>query len=204
MKKFSRILLLFLCLTPLGAFALQDGKLNFEGDFSLGLGTITKYIGKIQTDLDGDRNYFSFNPFVRANYRTRFEFGTRAQDFNFELGLTFPDSGADPAVTVTDLWALVLLEHKFKGFRLNGGVGLYFTYTKMDGRIQTLNNGTSTQSFYTPEELQTAVNNIVVIGGDFIINKEIYTALQLSVFNIEDGLERAFSYALSLNYTFGK
>ena len=173
---------------------------NIPGEFSLGIGNMTKYVGKVQKDLDGGRNYFDFNPFLRANYRTDFYWDKK---LILELGLTIPQEGADEAVTVTNLWLQALLEHMINNFRLQAGLGLFFTYTKMDGQAQTLGNGLSTQTYNTPEDLQTAVNNIIVIGSDYLMNEDIFFNAQISAFNIEDGDERAFSYGLSINYTLG-
>ncbi|AYF44351.1 hypothetical protein BALOs_1348 [Halobacteriovorax sp. BALOs_7] len=173
---------------------------NIPGEFSLGIGNMTKYVGKVQKDLDGGRNYFDFNPYLRANYRSDFYWDKK---LILEIGLTIPQEGADDAVTVTNLWLQALIEHVISDFRLQAGAGLFFTYTKMDGEVQTLGNGISTQQYNTPSDVQTAVNNILVIGSDYLLNKDIFINGQISAFNIEDGDERAFSYGLSINYTLG-
>ncbi|WP_412470560.1 MULTISPECIES: hypothetical protein [unclassified Halobacteriovorax] len=198
MKAAHSLLLCIICILP---FSIKAQELNIPGEFSLGVGNLTKYVGKIQTDIDGGRNYFTFNPFIRANYRTDIAWEKK---LNIETGLTLPKSSEDSAVTVTNLWIHALIEHTFnQSFRVQAGVGIFFTYTAMDGKMQTLGNGTSTQQFYTPDDYQTAVNNIVILGADYLFNKTYFVNGQLSVFNLEDGDERAFSYALSLNYTFG-
>ncbi|MFG1494556.1 hypothetical protein [Halobacteriovorax sp. ZH4_bin.1] len=198
MKIARTLLLCIICIFP---FSIVAKDLNIPGEFSLGVGNLTKYVGKIQTEIDGGRNYFTFNPFIRANYRTDIPW---QKALNLEAGLTIPKSSEDSAVTVTNFWIHALIEHTFnQNFRMHAGLGVFFTYTAMDGEIQTLGNGMSTQQFYTPEDYQTAVNNIVILGGDYLFNKTYFVNGQLSVFNIEDGDERAFSYALSLNYTFG-
>ncbi|EPZ50644.1 hypothetical protein M902_3264 [Bacteriovorax sp. BAL6_X] len=198
MKISQTLLLCIISILPLSILAKDH---SIPGEFSLGIGNLTKYVGKIQSDIDGGRNYFAFNPFIRANFRTDIPW---QKALNIEAGLTIPKSSEDSAVTVTNFWIQALIEHTFnQHFRIHAGLGIFFTYTAMDGEIQTLGNGMSTQQFYTPEDYQTAINNIVIVGGDYLFNKSYYLNGQLSVFNIEDGQERAFSYALSINYTFG-
>lgn len=198
----KNLTLLLTCFVLTGLFSIQTNAQNyiFPGEFSLGAGNMTKYVGKIQKDLDGSRNYIDFNPFLRMNYRGDFYWDKK---FILELGVTIPQSGADDAVTVTNLWVQALIEHMISDFRLQAGIGLFFTYTKMDGQTQRLSNGVGTSEFNTPEDLQTAVNNILIIGSDYLFNKKLFLNGQLGVFNIEDGDERAFSYAISLNYNLG-
>ncbi len=190
-----------LCIIVIFQLSINAQFFNFDGEYSLGLGNLTKHVGKIQTDIDGGRNYATFNPFLRGNYRTDFFWGKK---INIEASVTIPKSTSDGIVTETNLWIQTLIEHSInEQFRISAGLGLFFTYLLMDGTTQTLGNGTSTQEFVTPDDFQTAINNIVIIGGDYIINKEFYFNTQFSIFNIEDSEERSFSYALSLNYLFG-
>jgi hypothetical protein len=164
---------------------------------SLGVGTFTEQPNKIEESIGGETNSFEFNPY--ANLRFGFD-GFLGHDTVLEVGLSTPRSSRDSAVTKINYWTSFLLQKNYTFFRPTYGVGFYFTRLSMDGAPQTLNNGGVSQEFQTPSSSSTALNNVLILGSDFLFDQNFYGALQVMVLNPEDSIERAINYFIALNF----
>ncbi|EQC44023.1 hypothetical protein M900_1241 [Bacteriovorax sp. Seq25_V] len=171
--------------------------LAYYKNISLGLGTFTEQVSKIEEEIGGKTNTFEFNPYASLKFDFDFYFD---HDFIFEFGLSTPRSSRDTDVTRFNYWTNFLLRYDFTNFRPVYGFGFLFTRLSMDGSPQYLNNGGTEKEFQTPAGSTTAVNNVLIVGTDYMFDKEIFANIQLMALNAEDSDERAFNYYLSLNF----
>lgn len=175
----------------------------FFSNWSIGAGTLTEHVGEIEESIGGETTKFEFNPFFRIQTQIPEPFYFY-HDIYTELGISTPRSSRDTAVTELNYWINFnfyphIKESITEYIRPYYGFGFYFTRLHMDGEVQVLENGGVEQEFQTPSDTSIAGNNVVNLGTDINITKEVYTNLQVMVLNIEDSTERTFNYFISLN-----
>lgn len=178
-------------LSTISCFAFYD-KLSF------GVGTFTSDVGQIEKEVGGSTNTFEFNVFLKSQLEFDIFWDQR---LIFDFGFSFPRSSRDTHVQKINYWTNLLHFSDFGIFRLHYGLGFFFTRLSMDGQTQVLNNGGVDQEFQTPSGSSFAVNNVLVTGASINVDSEMYIELQANVMNVEDSLERAFNYFLSINYS---
>jgi len=155
----KKLIYLFTILTTVNNLA-------YYKNISLGLGTFTEEVSKIEEEVGGATNTFEFNPYAVLKFDFDFYFD---HDFVLELGLSTPRSSRDTEVTRLNYWSNFLLRYNFTNFRPVYGFGFFFTRLSMDGSSQFLNNGGQEKEFKTPSGSSTAVNNVLTVGTDIIL-----------------------------------
>lgn len=192
MKKLKYLTLL-LALSTTSAFATTN--------FNVSLGNLCEYVGEIQTDENGGKNFCSFLPSLSGSldYFLTPEFALSPQ-----IGATLPKSGRDENVKRMTMYTL--LNSKFKTTYVNftAGAGLYFTRISGPGGEALLNNGNGTDSFPLPKDAVYARNFIVNLGFGVDFTKEWSAELYTYVFNALKSEDRAFSLGFSATYHFGE
>lgn len=171
-------------------------------DASLGLGTLTNYVGKVQTDENGNTRKFDFSPFFSASLKWFFY-----NNFSFgpELGCGLPESGDHKKIQRFHYQILGNISYTYeKNLNLNLGAGLAFTRLTSDGGEELLDNGIGKTSFHLPDFTSTSRNFILTIGGDYVIYQGWALATKMIAYNIADQNKRAFSYLVGINYHFGQ
>lgn len=197
MTKFLSLLLTFNFFS--NAYAQENSSTTQRPlmEVSLGIGNLTKYVRRVQTNQDGSKNTFEFNPFLVA-----------ALDYNFtpmwgirpSFGITVPESGRDDSLTKFDYYLLADGLLNIEQFSFKAGAGLYFNFIKGKGGEQVLRNGTSSSSFTVPSGTSTARNVIADFGFDWRFLPEFAAQLQIFLFNPHDSVSRSVTYTLGVSY----
>ncbi len=193
MKKLKYLIFLLL-ISSSSVFAVTT-------DLNVSLGNLCEYVGKIQTDEDGGKNFCSFLPSLSGNLDF---FITPEFVLSPQLGATLPKSGRDENIKRMTMYALLNSKYKTSYVNLIGGAGLYLTRISGPGGEALLNNGNGTDSFPLPKDAVYTRNFIVNLGLGFDFNKEWSAELYTYVFNALKSEDRAFSLGFSATYHFGE
>ncbi|MBY0412514.1 MAG: transporter [Bdellovibrionales bacterium] len=198
----KKIMSLFIVVTlcASSAHAAVKSVSSQKNDFSISLGNLCEYIGKMQTDENGGANVCSFLPSLAGNFDYFF---TPSFALSPQIGATLPKSGRDENITRMTMFVLLNAKYKMTYANLIVGTGIYFTRVSGSGGEETLNNGNSTESFPLPKESVYSRNIIFNLGTSMDFNPNWSAELYTYIFNIEDSKERAFSAGISLSYHFG-
>jgi hypothetical protein len=197
----SRLSLVTLTILFIGLPAYSaKSSVQSTNDFYTSLGNLCEYVGKIQTDENGGKNFCSFMPTVSMNYDY-----TLVPDFALspQLGATLPKSGRDENINSMTLFALLNGKYRTSLVNLTGGAGLYITRIWGPGGDETLNNGNSSDAFPLPKDAVYSRNFILNLGISKDFSKEISGELYTYIFNALKNEDRALSLGLSLSYHFG-
>ncbi len=188
--------------TSLPAYSAKPSASSGSNDLYASLGNLCEYIGKIQTDDVGGKNFCSFMPVASMSY----DYFLNQSDFALspQIGASFPKSGRDQNINRMTLFALMNSKYRTQYVDLIGGIGLYFTRIWGPGGEATLNNGNSSDSFPLPKDPVYTRNVIINLGVSAEMTKEVSAELYTYVFNINEKEDRAFSAGLNLSYHFGE
>jgi hypothetical protein len=196
--KYHTLLVILMTLTTF--FPL--GKAYAEGtDLTLSLGNICEYVGKFQTNENGDKNFCSFMPYLASSFDIPLANGFYLAP---QVGASLPQSGKDENVKRMVFFALANGKYKINLLTLTAGLGLYFTRIWGPGGEAVLNNGTGTDSFPLPEEAVYTRNFILNLGAGAQITKEISAELYTYIFNAAKSEDRSLSIGVSATYHFGE
>ena len=80
------------------------------------------------------------------------------------------------------------------------GVGIFMTEISGEGKAVTLNNGSSTATFYTPSESSKSYNVTWNLGIEQAINQNFSGRFELYIYEILSSLKRDLSYSFSVIY----
>lgn len=171
-------------------------------DMYASLGNLCEYIGQIQTDDKGGKNFCSFLPVVSLSY----DYFLSNSNFALspQIGASFPKSGRDENINRMVLLALMNTKYKTNYVNLIGGFGFYFTRIWGPGGEETLNNGNSSDSFPLPKDPVYTRNFIVNLGVSADLSKEVSAELYTYLFNALEKEDRAISAGFSISYHFGE
>jgi hypothetical protein len=170
-------------------------------DLYAGIGNLSEYIGKVQTDDVGTLSGLTFNPYFKTSIDAKLNQNYFVES---EIGLTLPKTNGD---AYTHHWSFLLLlngKYKIDKFSLTLGSGLFFTRISGNGGEETLNNGNGTTSFPLPEKSVLAKNMIVNLSGKYDFYEQFQFELQTFIFNLTNSKSRAFSLATNITYQFGE
>jgi hypothetical protein len=171
-------------------------------DFTLSLGNLCEYVGKIQTDESGSTNVCQFNPYLASSLDMYFNPDLALSP---EAGFSIPKHGRDENITKMTLFALANLKYKFNSsVHAIGGLGLFFTRLSGKGGTEDLNNGNGTSSFPLPDATVYSRNFIVNLGAGVDFNQNWGADLHTYIFNALKSEDRAFSIAINGTYHFGE
>jgi len=170
-------------------------------DATFGFGSLTNYVGKIQTDDQGHTRQFDFSPFFSTTMKWKFY-----KKFSFvpEIGIGIPEKGADDNINRFQYHFISNIGHNFYDFTSTFGMGFSFTRLSSKGGTETLSNGLGSTDFPVPDFTSTSRNFILTLGADYILFQSWAAHLKIISFNITDKYKRSFSYLIGLNYHFGE
>lgn len=192
MKKLKYLIFLLL---------VSSSSLFASTDLNVSLGNLCEYVGQIQTDEEGGKNFCSFLPSLSSSLDYQFMPGFILSP---QLGATLPKSGRDENIKRMTMYALLNAKYKTHYVNFITGLGLYFTRISGPGGEALLNNGNSTDSFPLPKEAVYTRNFIVNLGLGFDFTKEWSAEAYTYIFNTLKSEDRAFSLGLSATYHFGE
>lgn len=191
-KSFLFALLLWI---PIKSFGF-----GYPSDFTVGVGNITQFVGKVQTDTAGGTNGFEFSPYLNFGLELPLPFFKLS--ILPQLGLLIPKDGRDKRINKFEYFIIGDIGRHFSDFLIRLGAGLFMTNINSDGGTQELQNGNTTTAFYMPSRSYTARNLILDLGVEYMPHKKWSVRTEALVFNAEDSLDRAFSYTISFHYHF--
>ena len=181
---------------------------NLQEDFSaywqnigLGLGTYSPFYDKVQTDNLGDTNGLEFNPMAYVSATVHM-----ARDFAWtpNLAVVFPQNNADDNVHkqtfIMKSDFAYLLDTPIGMWNLGMAPGLFFDRITGGGGTTTLNNGTSTESFYVPDRASVAYNFTLGALVDYFPLPEWSLKTAVDVFAPFTSDERSVSFTLLISW----
>jgi hypothetical protein len=182
------LITLALCLFSVRLTAMEAESL------SLGVGNLTRHIGKIQTTAAGEKNsFFEFNPYV--NMELKFKFTESWITFS-EFALFFPKTGTDEKVSRLAYFLNLGGAYRLSNFHFRASLGLFWERISTEDGSQNLNNGTGFTEFPMPSESSTTQNIISNWGIEYYFDPAYSFRAEASIFNLTNSLNRTFSYAL--------
>lgn len=199
MKIWATIMLLFFVQKIIGA----ESKYPSLSKISLSVGNLTRFVGQIQKNENGDKQYFDFNPYFAAMYPIPF-----APSFTMyaQTGFVFPMKAKDEANSRKEIYFIGAdAAYFFKNFLIKLGAGTFISRVGGDGGTEALPNGPGgqTTNFFLPAEKRTAINFSWDVGLEYFITKHITLNAILYLDTIADSDSRTASYLFGINYHFG-
>lgn len=183
------------------AMSASSSSSGSDNDFSASLGNLCEYVGQIQTNDKGGKNFCSFLPVLSLSYAY---FATPNFAIVPQVGASLPKSGRDENIKRMTMFSLINAKYKTTYVNLVGGLGLYFTRIWGPGGEEALNNGNSTDSFPLPKDPVYTRNFIVNLGLSTDLSEEVSAEVYTYIFNAVKKEDRALSVGLSLSYHFGE
>ncbi len=192
-------------------FLLSPGL--FAKGLTLSVGNLCEYVGQIQTDGNGSKNAFSFNPYLAIKnvcsfnpyLATSLDYQLTPQLFlSPQIGFSVPvKSGSDENVIRMNFIVLLNAKYKTNFVNMIGGMGFFLTRISGPGGEAVLNNGTSTDSFPLPEEAIYTRNFIINLGLELQFTQDWSGELRSYIFNLTTSEDRAYSLGVHATYHFG-
>jgi hypothetical protein len=173
-------------------------------DASVGLGNLSEFIGKIQTDDQGNSAIISLNPYLKLNIDFIYDAKNPNHIINSEIGLTIPKSDPDPNTHRLKFFGLLNYKYQLESLYTKIGLGLFFTRVWANDGEEELNNGSSTTSFPLPDKATVSRNAIVNLALGHSITTNLNAEIQSMIFNLTNNEDRAFSVGVCLNYQLGE
>jgi hypothetical protein len=170
-------------------------------DIYAGLGNLTEFPSTVQTNDQGETNStFTLAPslHIGIKYDIYGQFS-----LNPELILTLPEKGRDPLISKFKYFTLFSGAYQYKDFLFRLGVGFALQNISGTGGTQALGNGLNTTDFPMPESSSQSRNFLTLLGVEYYIIKSLSVRTEAYVYNIEEKLNRAYTYNLSVLYHFG-
>ncbi len=195
----SRIgVIVFCCLLNMGIFPKGKSQAGLK-DLTFGLGTITQQAFHVYTDSASSKNSFEFRPLLVAQgeYQLTDQFSLFP-----EFGFLWPGGARDPLISKMSYYLATHIGYKFGDFLFTTGLGLFYTRISSDGSTQELPNGVGVDAFPMPEQSSTSQSVTMHFGVDYLLSYDWSVRFDTSFYNIASGANRAFNYALLLNYHF--
>jgi opacity protein-like surface antigen len=169
-------------------------------DISLGIGNLTQFVNKLQTNESGSKNIITFLPYIQLSGKIPF---TERFSFIPEFTLTIPKKSNDDLITRLTYIVIGNVAYDWRRFTFLAGMGLSFTRLTADGGYKELNNGNGYDYFPVPKGTRTSSNIIFHLGTSYEFRKNMSAKVGLHFYNLEDSDERAVSYTIGLTYHFG-
>lgn len=196
MRCFSLGLIAAIALLSQTVFA-KEGPLK---DISFGIGNLSQFIGRVQTDDQGSHNSLEFNPVFGAEARIDFN---PSWSIAPEFAIGLPRSGRDENIKKLTYWFSGSLGYSIGDYILQAGLGLHMNRVWADGGTQKLPNGAGTDNFPMPQGSATATNLTTHLGLRYYFLADWSAKLQSHFYNTFDSDQRAVSLVLMINYHLG-
>jgi hypothetical protein len=184
-------------LLPLLIQNIQAEKFGTINNIHIGAGSFSEFMGEVQTTVEGEKNSYEFKPYLVFGAD-----GVIYKDLSFipELVLTIPESGRDEHTSRFTFMTLASLGYHFHDFLFKLGTGFTFTRFSSDGGTETLNNGTSTDDFFLPEESSYTRNMLLTVGLQYFAFEEWSIQASGLLYNLTDSESSVWSSLISINY----
>lgn len=160
------------------------------------LGTLTEFVGSVQTDDQGKKNFFELNPTL--GFSTQLTL-TPQWIFSPELHWVLPRE-AGSGVTKNLFMIRGDFGYAFEDWiRLRVGTSLMVNNIRGTGGTVPMNNGAGQSDFFVPPESQTSFNNTLDLAAE-IHSNELALRFQTFWYAILNNEKRQLSYALTLTF----
>lgn len=197
MHCFRMMMLAFIALCASSATFAIESPLK---DASFGIGNLSQFIGRIQTDDSGGHNSLEFAPIFGAEARVDL---SNRWSIAPEFVVGLPRKGRDENIKKLTYWVSSSLGYSIGDYILQAGLGLHMNRVWADGGTQELPNGTSTDSFPMPQGSATATNLTAHLGLRYYFLADWSAKTQVHFYNPLDQDQRAVSLLLMVNYHLG-
>jgi hypothetical protein len=161
------------------------------------VGNHTEFYNAVQKDASGGLRKLDFAPTVGIGLDRPFSSG-----FHFlpEADWVLPQTKADNRIiTNTFLLRADVGYDLFSWLRPRIGSSLIWHNIHGRGGKVNMNNGTSTSTFYYPEENRTMLNNTLDFGLEFL-HQAFAVRFQSYVYSVFKSEQRQYSYTLFITY----
>lgn len=173
-------------------------------DVLFGAHLMAQHIGQIQTDDQGGQNSLESDLFLSVEAIWDLNLLDKNLAWTPSFGLGVPHSGRDENIKRWQYFILSPFSYHFSSqYSAFFGPGLFMTRLSSDGGTAELDNGTSTDRFFLPEESSTSQNLIWSLGQRWQPHKNFSFRSEVIVFNLVESASRTFSFSLSAHYHFG-
>lgn len=197
-------LIALLALITLNVWAAPRSKWFELKNATFGFGSYTEFYDELQIDEAGNKNDFTFNPYLSVGAEGKTLFDLYAYP---ELILVIPDDGDYGKMTKTTFIFSFEVGQKFfnEKLLLTTGSSIIATNYNGEGGTITLQNGDNqSENFFAPNENRTTINNTLDFGASlFIPSMDLNVKLQTMIFSVFESERTMISYTLSFNYFWG-
>ncbi len=174
-------------------------KTEAASPYWVGIGNLTHNFLSAQNDEKGGKKVFEAGPvfLVGASFPFLFSGMYASPAVGYAKFFTKDQTSRSDIIIQYHLSQLL-----FPSMMLRYGFSNYITKIGGDGGTLELNNGSSTATFYIPEESKSTFTASMDIGTEFIFSAEYTARLQVSVLRFLSSERRRVSHMLTFNYFF--
>lgn len=159
-------------------------------------GSHTEFVGRVQTDDNGGKEKFAFNPLLGFSSDVKM-----TDDWMVipEINWVLPREAGEG---ITQNLIMLRTDVAWRGsdwWRLRVGTSLMVNNIKGEGGSKELNNGNGTSRFYIPAESRTSINNTLDLGAEAML-EDFGVRFQTYIYSVLKSERREISYTLMFSY----
>lgn len=167
--------------------------------FWLGMGNSTHNFLSAQSDKKGSKKSFDLGPTVLLGFTVPF----LTSGTFLSPGIGYAKYFTKDKTSKSDIIIQYHLnQYLFSNIYLRYGFSNYITSIGGDGGTTTLNNGSSTSTFYIPSETKKSYTASFDIGSEYLIDNTWTFRMQVSIERFLSSTNRKVGHLLTLNYFF--
>lgn len=163
----------------------------------VGVGTFVPHAFKAQSNNDGSREFFVFNPYVSLHTIIPIR---GDHFFNPEIGFVFHTDNDDGTSARTLFLSYDFTYRLYSSFVLRYGLSTFAFMNGGDGGEVTLGNGSSTATFYSPDQTHSSYVSSLDIGVEYFYRPHYSVRFQTYIARFLSSDARSVYYTLSINY----
>ena len=170
-------------------------KIDFD-NLGFHLGSLTEFVGSVQIDDSGKKNFFEINPFI--GFSTQISL---SPDWVFlpEFNWVLPRE-AGSGISKNLFMVRGDFGYNYQDWlRLRVGSSLMINNIRGAGGSRPMNNGSGQSDFFLPPESKTSINNTLDLGIE-LHSEELALRFQNYWYAILNNERRQLSYSLTLTY----
>lgn len=163
------------------------------------VGSHTEFFGEVQSDASGGTRKFELAPTIGAGMLVPMS----SMDLKFlpEFNWVLPRSaGSSRILKNVFMFRADLAYDAWDWLRFRLGTSLIWLNQHGRGGKANVNNGTSTSTFYYPDENRSSMNNTLDVGIEALLNEAWAVRLQTYTYSVFITERRQVSYTLFLSY----
>lgn len=194
-------LFIMLCTPAFGAPAKRAKSTKTIDEIYFSLGSHTEFFNAVQNDDSGGMRKFDFAPTIGAGMGFNFQ-----NDFSFlpEINWVLPQTMEDSHIMInTFMFRADLGYDPLDWLRLRLGTSLIWQNQQGRGGKAEMRNGTSTSTFYYPDENRSSLNNTLDLGAEAFYDQFAFR-LQTYIYSVFVEERRQLSYTLLFSYYWEK